>query len=988
MHINGCKTYLICIFCALNLIAFAQDSNHKIEIVVPQNGYAVEAIHVAGFLDSYNTTTQGWQSFERKFEPLKKISISNHSTKSITSPRLLVNHLNYYDEQEMLSGILASSNTLIDTLLAIYTFTKNHIVGRFHPDREAYDKYKAFFVYGYAACTAYAASLYDMLQACGISSEEILLPHHHTMQAVVNENFFLFDGHENVFYKDLSNNTIAGLNGVFNDKFLIQRTKHFGKTEYTDRGIFTSLVYDIPHSVEPPIRQSHSFDFVLKPGEKIIFDYAEPTLFHQLNDRLDWGFVYLEEVKDIISNSLYSYNQNFLNVDLKEVLHKTRNIITSQGDSLPNLHPEKTNVAEFTVKFDLPFPVLDINIKAHLKQATFADSILMYYSTDNINWKHIYKSRETGSFVDNINLYSEVAPLEKDALYGYYLKFQFNPKDSAWACGIDSLEVNTTFQCSRFFLPKLKLGENTIEYTDANSDNPDRNVEITIEWQENWENRPPNKVQTPTFPLHQAEVDSLYFAFTWEPAVDEDGDEIVDYEFMLSDDDRMLYPYSPNFNLYVSAFGEDSIRPYFKVKETGWFNDGQTYYWRVRAKDARGAWGEWSDTWSFTPYGVMRPVETKAKITGQSIRLSWKQNPAGKKPDFYKIYASDEMNGFAPDESTFFAVADTTEFFIPFKENIAPQSFYRISACDTLGQESLISSVIALPYPYLYAAYDSVRTNSAFKLNLISNQQFYPYIHYDYNEDWYVPKITVLKTPEYLNYDQSRNILYNDDMTLARRLLYMDPAQCSVLVLLEDNWGNWREQRLPLYTTATNNKPALMLNDSVLSEKNSFVTYITSTDGDVAFGDINFYTILEKPEWLNCDIKGDTIRLTANGEDFEHSFLRVLAVDTKNDSTIVEYSISFEPYEQTTTTIKDSPHQIFSVSEELYYIKVEGKGTSFKYNLYSVGGALLFSSSDYNLMGGIYYLPINMSEYPDGIYIFEGVEDNRKRNSTKFIKKQ
>ena len=55
----------------------------------------------------------------------------------------------------------------------------------------------------------------------------------------------------------------------------------------------------------------------------------------------------------------------------------------------------------------------------------------------------------------------------------------------------------------------------------------------------------------------------------------------------------MLYPLSPNFDTYVSAF-KDNIKPSFKVEEAGWLNDGQKYYWKVRAKDSRGDWGEWS----------------------------------------------------------------------------------------------------------------------------------------------------------------------------------------------------------------------------------------------------------------------------------------------------------------------------------------------------------------------------------------------------------
>jgi hypothetical protein len=399
----------------------------------------------------------------------------------------------------------------------------------------------------------------------------------------------------------------------------------------------------------------------------------------------------------------------------------------------------------------------------------------------------------------------------------------------------------------------------------------------------------------------------LYFAFTWEPATDDDGDAIVNYEFFLSRDSCMRFPHSPNFNLFVSAFGEGSIRPHFKVKETGWLNHGETYYWRVRARDARGAWSEWSDTWSFTPHGVMRPVNGKAEIVGQSIRLSWERNPTGKQPDFYKIYGSDEMNGFSPNDITWFASTDSTVFIIPFDKKQPPFSFFRIAACDTLGQESLVSDVIAIPYPYMYAAFDSVSTDSLFRMNLFTNEKFYPFIHFIYQEDLYFPIVTVEQKPDWLNY--VNKTLYSTNLDFARWLLFQDSANRSVVLSMNDYMGSGNVfQTIVLETTAVNRPPELMLSDSVACENSYFIAYITSIDGDVAFGDTNFYTILQKPDWLFYETRGDTLFLLGipikNPE--QDSLLRILAVDTKNDSTIVEYFISIIPYLQILSATSDS----------------------------------------------------------------------------------
>ena len=79
--------------------------------------------------------------------------------------------------------------------------------------------------------------------------------------------------------------------------------------------------------------------------------------------------------------------------------------------------------------------------------------------------------------------------------------------------------------------------------------------------------------------------------------------------------------------------------------------------------------------------------------------------------------------------------------------------------------------------------------------------------------------------------------------------------------------------------------------------------------------------------------------------------------------------------------------QIISYSQTEYYAKVQSaKEAVFRYSIYSINGMLLFSSSNMNLGEGTYYLPIEMSKYPAGVYIFVGIEDNKIRHSIKFVK--
>jgi hypothetical protein len=717
------RMVLFSIFSVCNLNTFSQSHNFNVS-----DSDSVFQIFVNGYIDGVNTYSDytiynELTDIRQEFNPTKKIIIRNNGYDDRENIKLIVNNeRDWYTIESLSNEVYRNALTKKDSSLSIFSFFVNNRIFGWAGD--AYEEtLKQLRIYGYGPCNVTTVNLGDFAYWTGSSStgrasnKYYGWTHHSIVEVSTDGNpdeKFLLDSDMGVFYLDFNNQNLSSVAQAVNDKYLICRTKHYSKgSPYNqDRNRFTALCYEKDNI--PMLRSStrrnaglfYDFEINLRPNEEMIFDFGIPTFFRNYPRGRTPPPTLLTGV---ISNSKFVYSSNFKDKGKNNCLNT--NMILDEDVTKPHFHPSKVENGIFIFEFNPPFPILDINIQLLLKQSTTADSIMAYYSTDGSNWELVYISSRVGAFIGSINLHDKIPSVESEALYKYFLKFEFNPKDSAWACGIDSLNIQTTFQCSRFFMPQLRLGENVITYSDASGNDSDRNVEIIVEWQESSSNRPPNKIAAPVFPAPQAEVDSLYFAFTWEAATDDDGDAIADYEFMLSDDERMLYPHSPNFNLYVSCFNE-GIKPYFKVKETGWLNDGETYYWRVRAKDERGAWGEWSDTWSFTPHGVMRPVNGRAEVKGQSIHLAWERNPTGKQPDFYKIYASNETNGFSPEAYNLFALCDSSHFTIPFQKDEAPKSFYRIAACDTLGQESLISDAVAIPYPYIYSAYEAVGSSN------------------------------------------------------------------------------------------------------------------------------------------------------------------------------------------------------------------------------------------------------------------------------------
>jgi hypothetical protein len=179
------------------------------------------------------------------------------------------------------------------------------------------------------------------------------------------------------------------------------------------------------------------------------------------------------------------------------------------------------------------------------------------------------------------------------------------------------------------------------------------------------------------------------------------------------------------------------------------------------------------------------------------------------------------------------------------------------------------------------------------QFSLSPNARFYPYYYNGNDTIHYKPDIAILSKPDWVQ-AYADTVFMPNDMNLARELLYMDSTQRSIVVSMDDHQGGAATQTLVIETAAKNRKPELALEESALCMQNAYEGFITSIDGDVAFGDTNYYTVLQKPLWLSYSIAGDTVHLWGDVALSTQSdwLITVLAVDSKNDSTIAHFPIN------------------------------------------------------------------------------------------------
>lgn len=109
-------------------------------------------------------------------------------------------------------------------------------------------------------------------------------------------------------------------------------------------------------------------------------------------------------------------------------------------------------------------------------------------------------------------------------------------------------------------------------------------ITVTHAWTEDPSRRAPGAPQ-PVAAQHTVDA-SAPFVLQWTAPDDPDGDAIASYRLEICERQDCLYPVTSFFDV-VTGSGATS----YVVTNHSWFTRYRTYYWRVRARDARGQWG-------------------------------------------------------------------------------------------------------------------------------------------------------------------------------------------------------------------------------------------------------------------------------------------------------------------------------------------------------------------------------------------------------------
>jgi hypothetical protein len=434
-------------------------------------------------------------------------------------------------------------------------------------------------------------------------------------------------------------------------------------------------------------REDGSMKMTLRPGEAIVWRWGhlKPAKYMRPNE-----FVY----PDNICNGLWEYRPDFSAETWRKGALKVENVASGPA----GLAAESGKTGLIVWKIASPYPFVGGHLETEGSETKFA------VSPDGKQWTDI----AGGNF-------DKFFPLQGNPYYEYQLRCEL-PSGAR----LKRLALINDLQMALLALPEMMLGKNSFTYTDKSFG--DRKVRIMHEWVERSTSKPPEAPEV-VYPPDGGQAEGTDFAFRWSVPKDPDGDKITDYHFMLANRQDMRWPLSTNFDKLISRTA-DKGKAQYTLPSAGLLTGGKTYYWRVRAKDAKGVWGPWSKTFSFTPQAPNYPLEValgydKEKGIGT---LTWKANPVGQKPVKYRVYGSNEK-GFSVSDvpyqvsigvskelkpefpANFIAETTATELAVigdGVESPNANQTYYRVVAVDAQSKRSGPSDYATAPRPTIY----------------------------------------------------------------------------------------------------------------------------------------------------------------------------------------------------------------------------------------------------------------------------------------------
>ncbi len=668
--------------------------NHSETITSADHEYTIE---MGGTMDGPATREPiGYGYWRQNYEPMRTVRMANVGDTPVVNPWVFTNDRGHWRTcKEMTDWVGAPYEDEVERAVALWWWETRHRFHTYTGDAENTDAVKVWNVYGHTLCGNDAQVMADVWRTAGFEIHYPRIQGHAISEVYAGGRWNLIDGDENILTLLRDNETGANEADIRRDHDLIKRTHCYGILGSDSRRVdeFSASLY--VHEDQPKQKQGlrtrlgHEMKFTLRPGEALVWGWENRLKAHGQDETMREG-------KKPLANGWWEYAPRLTEARIAADAESAEGIVAG-ADGV-------RGEGALVYRVRAPYVMVGGSVEVD------GEALGLDLSWDGEEWIEL-----AGEDID------EHFPLEGPARYTYLLRVRV-----AAGGALRSLRIANDLQMAPLCMPYLELGENRVQYTDETEGA--RQVELTHEWVERSDNQPPSTPPRPIFPANGARLDHTQVRFEWPAATDPDGDAIADYQFQLSRYEDMRWPMSPNFFKLLSRTAEKGTE-HFTLPYRGLLNPETTYYWQVRARDAQGLWGAWSEVWSFQPGGPGVPTNLAMRVDeeARTVMISWRDNPVGEKPVAYKVYGSNER-GFTVSDVEYEVWMGNQENqvsgWVPTPANLmettaarsiqvvgagldaanANRGYYRVVAVDANGIESGPSDYVEMPRPLICTA--------------------------------------------------------------------------------------------------------------------------------------------------------------------------------------------------------------------------------------------------------------------------------------------
>ena len=538
-----------------------------------------------------------------------EIVIENLGDTPVMNPRVSVDGLYvWFDAKSMAAEITWGCRTDEEKALAIWWWVRYRTFQRDPPDGSVHHPVRALNGYGYGVCSHVASWMKCLWSAAGLRARIQELWGHTVSEVFYDGGWHLLDGNAKVFYLDRDNRSIAGLAALERDGWLIRRTIHPrelepwtlgpdppGRNEDFVRYLTSHKDNYEETSYDTEIAKDYSMAMTLRPGEKLIRWWA-PRLGKYR------GREQQAEVPQVYANGRLIWEPDLARIDIGPYLSISGhgNVSTALRDGkTPAIHVADlqdglhTRPSVFSIPIESPYPIVAGRFACTIvKQGNSRlDKASISFGPHGWHPGTLYEHRWS-SGPQEVDLDLDASIQKSGSAYKYEIGFAIRgnaENDPPTQSGVDAFRSETDLQVSPHSLPALSLGRNTVRFR-HDSPHPVK-VRITHRWREIHDRKLPGSVERAIRAGDGGEVRSLAPVLEW--SAPGEGEPAVDYQVMVSLRPDCRWPLATTLHQSVgSALTE------WRVPES-FLNPGTAYYWKVRARSARGDIGEWGRVFSF-----------------------------------------------------------------------------------------------------------------------------------------------------------------------------------------------------------------------------------------------------------------------------------------------------------------------------------------------------------------------------------------------------